>query len=184
MNLPSRLVLATGNAGKRLEWERLLEGSGVELVHLDLPSPPETGATCRENAELKALAAHRASGLPALADDVGLEVEALDGAPGVALRPWAEALGGWPAARAELARVTGSAATYVCGVALAEAGGVVSVEARTPGRIVAERGDGPGTEPCFVPEGETRTLAELPEEERRRVHHRAAALAALLRAIS
>jgi XTP/dITP diphosphohydrolase len=173
-------VLATGNAGKRREWERLLEGRGVELLHLDLPSPTEDGVTCRDNAVLKAVAAHRATGLPALADDVGLEVEALGGAPGTELRPWAEGLGGWPAARRALAEVAGSPATYVCGLALADAGGVHAVEARTPGRVVAPRGEGPGVEACFVPHGDDRTLAELPWEDRVKVHHRAVALASLL----
>lgn len=112
-----RLLLATSNPDKVAEWRRIAPGVEWE-VDPSLPSPDETGATCAENARLKARAAWLATGRRALGDDVGLWVEALGGGPGVDLKPWAESLGGWEAARAALAAVAGSRAVYRCGLAL------------------------------------------------------------------
>ncbi len=100
MTLPKRLVLATGNPGKVEEWRALLPD--VDLVVPDLPSPEEDEATYAGIAALEARAAAAATGLAALGDDVGLEVDALDGAPGLETRRWAEARGGWAPAGAEL----------------------------------------------------------------------------------
>jgi XTP/dITP diphosphohydrolase len=172
--IPPRLVLATGNAEKRAEWARRLPG--IELVPFDGPSPAEDADDYVGNAVFKARAA--ATALPALGDDVGLEVDALGGRPGLETRRWADSLGGWDAARTELARVAGSGATYACGLALAWPDGRVETAlGRVRGTIVAARGDGPGLEPCFVPDGETRTLAELGESSP--LHHRSLALRSL-----
>lgn len=177
--LPPRLLLATGNPAKVAEWRRLLAGRVELVVRDDLPSPVEDGATCAENALVKARAAHAATGLPTLADDVGLWVDAMDGRPGLELRRWADELGGWPAARAALAEVAGSPATYVCGVALVDGATERWIEARTAGTIAAPRGEGPGVEACFVAHGATGTLPELSADERAAVHHRHRALRAL-----
>lgn len=176
MNLPRRLALATGNADKRAEWARRLPG--IELVEVDLPSPVEDAADYVGNALIKARAAAAATGLPALGDDVGLEVDALGGRPGLETRRWAEALGGWVAARSALP--VGSGATYACGLALAWPDGTVQTALGTVrGLIVPARGEGPGFEPCFVPEGDARTLAELGPSDPS--HHRSRALTGLTR---
>lgn len=180
-SLPRRLLLATGNPAKVAEWRRLLPDLEL-VVREDLPSPVEDGATCADNALLKARAAFAATGLPSLADDVGLWVEALGGRPGLELRRWADELGGWPAARAALAEVTGSPASYGCGIAWVHGGGERTAEVRVPGTIVAARGEGPGVEACFVAEGTVGTLPELSPEERSRVHHRHVALRTLTEA--
>lgn len=177
MRLPPRLVLATGNREKRAEWRARLPG--IEVVDARLPSPVEDAADYVGNARIKAVAASRATGLPALGDDVGLEVDAMGGRPGLETRRWAESLGGWGPARAALARVAGSSATYACGLALAWPDGrVIEALGAVRGTITAPRGDGPGLEPCFVPDGEARTLAELGAAHPR--HHRSIALRALL----
>lgn len=180
MTFPAQLVLATGNAGKRAEWAPILAALGVEVVPAELPSPTEDAPDAAGNALEKAHAAARATGLPALGDDVALEVDALGGLPGTGLRRWAEALGGWQVARATLAASVGSRATYRCALALAWPDGrVLTGEGAVAGTIARPRGAGPGLEPCFVPDGETRTLAELPPDARERLHHRARAWRAL-----
>jgi XTP/dITP diphosphohydrolase len=178
--LPSPLLLATGNADKVREWRTLVP----DLVVRDgLPSPDETGATCEENARLKAVSAALATGLPALGDDVGLDVEALGWGPGKDLKPWAEALGGWDAAREALARL-GGRARYHCALAIAWPDGrVVSVDAVVSGRVGAPAGHGPGVEPCFTPDGATASLSELPAAERAERHHRHLALRLLHAAV-
>lgn len=175
------LVLATGNPGKIAELGRLLEKHGITSEHRDLPSPEEDAPTYEGNAALKAVAAARLTGLPSLGDDVGLEVEALGGAPGLVLRPWAEALGGWEEARQFLGSLAGSRATYRCGLALAEPDGTVRTAlGSVTGTIVPPTVDGFGVEPCFQADGTDVSLAALPPDERDRVHHRALALKALL----
>jgi XTP/dITP diphosphohydrolase len=178
---PTHLVLATGNAGKIAELGRLLGARGITTEARDLPSPEEDAATCDGNAAIKALAAARATGLPCLGDDVGLEVDALGGAPGVMLRPWVESLGGWAEACAFLATLEGSPATYRCGLALAWPDGTVRTAlGSVTGTIVAPIGEGPGTEPCFRADGTDAPLPALSAAERDRVHHRAVALRLLL----
>ena len=183
MTLPQRLVLATGNPGKAAEWRALLAPLGVEIIDPgDLPSPEEDALTSAGNALLKARAAASATGLPALADDVGVEVAALSGAPGLHTRRWAEDLGGWEAARRRLLDdAPGSEATYHCGVALAWPDGrCVAATAAMVGRIGPVGSEGPALEPVFWPDGAPRPTSELQGEERWRWHHRSRALDMLL----
>jgi XTP/dITP diphosphohydrolase len=175
---PPTVVLATGNPDKVAEWRLLAPEVGWTVVP-GLPSPDETGSTVVENAVIKARAAFLATGLPALGDDVGLWVEAWSGAPGLDLKPWAESLGGWVAARAALAEVAGSPATYRCGVALCGPTGLLTAEGVAHGHVAPADGDGPGVEPCFVPGGQQRSLASLAPDLRRSLHHRVRALQAL-----
>ena len=192
-----RIVVATGNPGKLAELERILDGLGVELVpmtDLDLPSPVEDGDTFEANALIKARAASRATGLAALADDSGLEVDALDGAPGVRSARYAadhpEYGAGDDANNArlvhELADVPadGRTARFVCAAALVlPDGDEVTERGAMEGRIVdVPRGDGGfGYDPHFISEGETRTNAELTADEKDARSHRGAAFRALRR---
>ncbi len=188
---PGRLVLATHNAGKAREFAALLAPHGLEVVSagsLGLPEPEETGATFHANAALKALAAAQATGLPALADDSGVEVAALGGAPGVRTADWAMLPGGgrdYAAAMARIAREDGSAerrCAFVAVLALAWPDGhVEQAEGRCEGHWVAPpRGtQGFGYDPIFVPDGEARTFGEMPAEDKARFSHRARAFAAL-----
>lgn len=177
----AHVVLATGNTGKIADLGRLLTERGITSEWQDLPSPDEDAPTCEGNAAIKAVAAARATGLPCLGDDVGLEVDALGGAPGVMLRPWAEALGGWGEARAFLETLACSPATFRCGLALAWPDGRVQTAlGSVAGVLVPPTGDGPGVEPCFRAEGTEGSLSALPAAERDRIHHRAVALRLLL----
>jgi len=190
-----RLVVASHNAGKVREIGELLAPFGLDVVSaaaLDLPEPEETEPDFAGNARLKAVAAAKASGLPALADDSGLVVEALGGAPGIHSARWAEGDGGRDFMRA-MTRVweeleARSApeprrAHFVCALALAWPDGATRVfEGRVHGRIVwPPRGNhGFGYDPIFLPEGESRTFGEMPPEEKHAMSHRARAFAKLL----
>ncbi len=190
---PGRLVLATHNAGKAREFAGLLAPHGLEVVSaasLGLPEPAETGETFHANAALKALAAARAVGLPALADDSGLEVAGLGGAPGVRTADWAMRPDGtrdYAAAMARIAAEDASAArrcAFVAVLALAWPDGHVEhAQGRCEGHWVAPpRGaQGFGYDPIFVPDGEARTFGEMTAEEKARFSHRARAFAALRR---
>jgi len=191
-----RLVLATRNAGKVVELRRILAavGSEVELLGAeDLPGLPdvaETGRTFADNALLKArtIAAH--TGLPAIADDSGLRVEALNGMPGIFSARWAGRHGDDEAnLRLLLAQISdlpddARAASFVCAAALALPDGRDAVvEGVLAGRLVREpRGSGGfGYDPIFVPDAETadRTTAELEPDEKDAISHRGRALRAL-----
>ncbi len=175
---PSPVVIATGNPGKHAEWVQLLAPYGVEVRSRPLPSPEEDAASYAGNAEIKALAAASSLVCPALGDDVGLEVRAMNGGPGLETRRWAEAQGGWARARQALAETAaGSRATFLCALALAWPDGhVVRTTAAVSGHVVAPVGEGPGFEPCFVPEGAPAALPALDGELRSRFHHRHVAL--------
>ena len=187
MRLPRRLVLATKNLDKAREVRAVLAvvAPGVELAEgAGWPDVEESGATLEENARLKARAVAAATGLPALADDTGLEVAALDGAPGVRTARFAGPSAGYAANRAALlAALAGAAdrrARFRTVVALVTPGGEeVLAEGVLEGRITtAERGDGGfGYDPIFEVEGQT--LAEMGEDHKNRISHRARALAAL-----
>jgi len=187
MGLPHRLVLATKNLDKVREVRAVLAvvAPGVELAEgVGWPDVEESGATLEENARLKARAVAAATGLPALADDTGLEVAALDGAPGVRTARFAGPSAGYAANRAALlAALAGAAdrrARFRTVVALVTPGGEeVLAEGVLEGRITtAERGDGGfGYDPIFEVEGQT--LAEMSEDHKNRISHRARALAAL-----
>lgn len=183
-----QLLLATNNEGKVAEFRYLLDGCGWQLVtpadvgvNLDVD---ETGQTYLENATIKALAFARTSGLTSLADDSGLEVDALDGRPGIfsARYAGADLTDGERVAALleELAGVSEGARTarFRCVIAIATANGEVrSVEGTVEGRIAVEpRGEnGFGYDPVFEPPERGLTVAELPASEKHAVSHRGVA---------
>ena len=195
---PGKLVIASHNEGKVREIRALLAPFGIEPVsasELDLPEPVETGTTFFANAELKARSAADLSGLPALADDSGLCVDALGGDPGVFTADWAETTGGtrdWGLAMRKvedaLAAVpeAGRDAHFICVLALAWPDGHVEwFEGRAEGSLTwPPRGTvGFGYDPVFVPLGDTRTFAELDPAEKHAISHRADAFAKLVAAV-
>lgn len=189
--LPGRLVLATHNGGKAREFAALLAPHGLEVVSaasLGLAEPEETGETFHANAALKALLAARATGLPALADDSGVEVAALGGAPGVRTADWAMRPDGgrdYAMAMARIAREDRSPdrrCAFVAVLALAWPDGHLEhAEGRCEGHWVhPPRGaNGFGYDPMFIPEGESLTFGEMTPAEKSRFSHRARAFAAL-----
>lgn len=192
---PTRLLLATHNAGKLTELRRILapEAPGVDVAGLDdvdsYPEPRETEPTFAGNALLKARAGVQASGLPTLADDSGLCVDALNGMPGVLSARWS----GRPTDdRRNLTLLLDQlvdvpderrTAAFCCVVALAHPDGTEqTVEGRLSGRIAdAPRGDGGfGYDPIFCPDDATETLAEMGPEAKDAISHRGRALRAIL----
>jgi XTP/dITP diphosphohydrolase len=189
-----RLLVASHNRGKVEEIADLLSDLGIAVLaagDLGLPVPDETGATFADNARLKAHAAARAAGLPALADDSGLAVAALGGAPGVRTADWAETPGGrdfalamrrtWAALEAAAVPEPRRAA-FVCALCLAwPDGDEALVEGRIEGRIVwPPRGDrGHGYDPIFLPDGHDQTFGEMDRWAKNRISHRARAFARL-----
>ena len=191
----TKLLLATRNAGKLAELQRLLETAvpGVEVVGLrdveGYPEAPETGATFAENALLKAREAVRYTGLPAVADDSGLTVDALNGMPGVLSARWSGRHGDDDANTAlllgQIADVPDErrGAAFVCAAALVTPDGTERVlERQWRGRVLREkRGtNGFGYDPVFVPEGLQVTSAELSPDEKDARSHRGQAFAALV----
>ncbi len=190
------IVLATRNAGKARELTILLQGLAERVeslsAHPRVALPPETGSTYLENAMAKARAVHAALGEPALGDDSGLEVEALGGAPGIHSARYA---GPGATDRAnnesllrELRGVAGErrAARFRCVLALVRGpDDVVASEGVCEGRILeVPRGTrGFGYDPLFLPDGEALTFAELPDERKNAISHRARAAAALREAL-
>ena len=186
-----RLLLGTRNAGKVIELRALLKGLDVELQAVsDLaeapPDPPEDAPTYAENAVFKALAYARATGLETIADDSGLEVDALGGAPGVRSRRFF----GEDASPAERNRmllglldgVTDRTARFVAVIALADPDGrVETFDGEVRGEIAeSPRGeDGFGYDPVFVIAGDGRTMAEVPRDEKNAISHRGLAAAKL-----
>ncbi|MEA1830745.1 RdgB/HAM1 family non-canonical purine NTP pyrophosphatase [Methylobacterium durans] len=175
--LSGRVVIATHNAGKLVEMRELLAPFGVEAVsagELNLPEPEETGTMFSENAAIKALAAAEASGLPAFADDSGLCVDALDGAPGLFSARWAGASKDFSGAMArilsELERrgATNRRAHFVSALVLAWPDGHTELfEGRVFGDLVEPRGTaGFGYDPMFRPDGFDRTFGEISSEEK------------------
>ena len=193
--MSTRLLLATRNAGKLAELQRLLESAvpGVEVVGLrdvpEYPEAPETGATFEENALLKAREAVRHTGLPAVADDSGLAVDALNGMPGVLSARWSGRHGDDGANTAlllaQLADVPDErrGAAFVCAAALVVPGGAEQVlERRWRGKVAREKrgSNGFGYDPVFLPEGLEVTSAELAPAEKDARSHRGQAFAALV----
>jgi XTP/dITP diphosphohydrolase len=179
-----RLVIASGNAGKLREYRDLLFGAGVELVAFDT-EVDEAGETYADNARLKAESAMARSGLASLGDDSGLEVEALDGFPGIR----SARLGPTQQERTAelLQRLDGVPrpwnARFVCVIALAVPGQETRFfEGECRGEVVPEwRGEaGFGYDPIFLVPGTGKTFGEMPPEEKRKYSHRAAAARALL----
>ncbi|HEX5993895.1 MAG TPA: RdgB/HAM1 family non-canonical purine NTP pyrophosphatase [Jiangellales bacterium] len=191
-----RVVLATRNQHKVTEIRRILERAGapVDLLPVSefegVEDIPETGLTFAENALLKAHAVAAATGLPVIADDSGISVDALNGMPGVFSARWSGRHGDDAAnlrlLLAQLAEVPESrrGASFVCVAALARPDGrEVVEEGRVIGKIIREpRGTGGfGYDPIFVPTGESRTTAEMPPAEKDAVSHRGRAFTALAR---
>lgn len=180
--MTARLVLATRNPGKVRELQRILDGLPVTLLDaadVDLPEVVEDGDSFVANAVLKARSAARHSGLPAVADDSGLEVDALGGEPGVRSARYAGAHGDDDAnLRLVLERLRGATdrrARFVCAAALTLPDGRYwTVEAALEGEIVlAPRGTGGfGYDPIFQPLGEERTTAEMPPADKDAISHR------------
>jgi XTP/dITP diphosphohydrolase len=192
-----RLVVATHNRGKLEEIAALLAAYPVEVVSaadLGLPEPAETETTFLGNARIKAHAAARASGLPALADDSGIEIDALGGAPGVYAADWAETGNGRDFVQAmtrawgELEAVQAPCprtARFRCTLVLAWPDGhEEAFEGRIDGRCVwPMRGEqGHGYDPMFQPDGHDVTLGEMDRWAKNRISHRADAMAKLVAA--
>jgi XTP/dITP diphosphohydrolase len=179
-----RLVIATGNTGKLREYRELLAGAGVELVAFD-SEVDEVGESYAENARLKAETAAERSGLPALGDDSGVEVEALGGFPGIRsarLGPTQEERTAELLKRLEGKRRPWNA-RFVCVLALADPGQATQLfEGECRGEIVPEwRGAaGFGYDPVFLVPGTGKTFGEMPPEEKQLYSHRARAVRALL----
>lgn len=189
---PGRLVVASHNAGKVKEINELLAPHAIEAVsagELGLGEPEETEKTFLGNALLKTQAAAEASGLPALADDSGLETAALGGAPGVYSARWAGGSRDFSAAMARVERelkAAGAAdysARFVCVLALAWPDGhAETFEGEVRGRLVfPPRGkQGFGYDPIFLPDGEAETFGEMPAEKKHAMSHRANAFRKLI----
>ncbi|MGB6536940.1 MAG: RdgB/HAM1 family non-canonical purine NTP pyrophosphatase [Xanthobacteraceae bacterium] len=174
-------MIATHNSGKLAEMRELLARYGIETVsagELGLAEPEETGMTFCDNARIKAQAAANATGLPAFADDSGLAVDALAGAPGIYSARWAgpdKDFGRAMEAIEQKLRESGAAtldhrkAQFVCALCIAWADGhVEEFEARVDGTLVwPPRGEqGFGYDPMFLPDGHSRTFGEMTSEEK------------------
>jgi XTP/dITP diphosphohydrolase len=180
-----RLLLATRNAHKVREFERLLPGLELDALPDDVVAPPETGTTYAENALIKARAAAAATGRAAIADDSGVEAEALGGRPGVrsARFAGADASDGENLAKLRREAPPGSRLEYVCVIAHVAPGGEETLfHGRCSGTMAGEGAGtrGFGYDPVFVPDGERRTMAELGDEEKDAISHRGLAARALL----
>ncbi|OAN72214.1 non-canonical purine NTP pyrophosphatase, RdgB/HAM1 family [Rhodobacteraceae bacterium EhC02] len=190
-----RLLVATHNKGKLDEIADLLVPFGVSVVgaaELNLPEPDETETTFAGNARIKAHAAAQATGLPALADDSGIAIDALDGAPGVYTADWAETPNGrdfvmaMTRAHEELEAANAPqprTARFCCTLVLAWPDGHDEVfEGVMPGKIVwPMRGDqGHGYDPIFQPDGYDQTFGEMDRWEKNRISHRADAFGKLV----
>lgn len=190
----SELLLASRNAKKLAEMRRIVEPAVAHLRVLgldDVPAydeVPETGATFADNALIKARAGFEHTGLPTVADDSGLAVDALNGMPGVLSARWCGRHGD---DEANLRLVLGQladtpderlGAAFICAVALVSSHGEVVVDGRMPGRLVrTPRGtNGFGYDPIFVPSAYQVTSAELPSEEKDAISHRGQALRAIV----
>ena len=185
----ARLVIASHNAGKVEEITALLARFGVETIaasSLGLSEPEETGTSFEANAALKAEAAAHATGLPALADDSGLVVPALGGAPGIYSARWAGPAKDFRRAMERVHRELGDQARdamFVAVLALARPEGWTDLfRGEVRGTLTwPPRGDkGFGYDPMFIPRGGTLTFGELDPAEKHRISHRARAFAKLV----
>lgn len=184
-----KLLLATRNQHKKQELAAMMEGLGIEVLTLDevpeLPEVDEDGETFQDNAVKKAALTARASGYTCLADDSGLEVQALNGRPGVYSARFAGPQADDRMNNEKLVDLlkeldpSQRAARFVCVIAIADPSGrIQAVEGECPGTITLEaRGsDGFGYDPLFIPDGYQQTFAELGSEEKNRISHRGQAL--------
>ena len=185
----ARLVIASHNPGKVEEIAALLAPFAVETVaagSLGIAEPEETGDSFEANAALKAKAASAASGLPALADDSGLVVPALGGAPGIYSARWAGPAKDFGLAMARVQQELGAKdrrARFVAVLALAWPGGNTDLfRGEVEGSLTwPPRGDrGFGYDPMFIPQGANLTFGEIDPAEKHRISHRARAFAKLV----
>ena len=195
MKLGPTLVVASHNPGKVREIKELLAPFGIETrgaSELGLPEPEETEATFAGNAALKARAAADASGLPALADDSGLAVAALDGAPGIYSARWAGEAKDFSFAMKRIERelkeksARDMAAKFVCALAIAEPGRDAAIfEGEVHGHLTfPPRGTkGFGYDPIFVADGMSETFGEIEPAQKHAMSHRARAFAKLVAAL-
>ncbi len=190
------MILASRNDHKVRELGEILPGSDLRALPDEVELPPETGTTFEENALIKARAAREATGEVVIADDSGLEVDELDGRPGVYSARYAgeEATDGENLSKvlADLAAASGEpdgsgTGRYVCVIALIDDAGEHLFRGTCEGRLIQDpRGDGGfGYDPAFIPEAtgpdDTRTMAELSPEEKNAISHRGAAATLLAR---
>lgn len=194
-NTTNSIVLATGNPGKIRELRELLRDIPFELKSLsdfdDIKEVEETGSTFRENAVIKACGFAQQTRLVSLADDSGLEIEALGGAPGVESARFAGAGAGYDVKIAKLLGLldesgdTERRARFVCVMALSDSSGRVihAVEGICAGSIAhSPRGNiGFGYDPIFVPDGFDQTFSELGDDVKQRISHRARATELIIR---
>ena len=186
----TKLVLASHNSGKVREIAALLTPYNVTVLsagELGLEAPPETGVTFAQNAELKAMAAATATGLPALADDSGLAVTALNGRPGVRSARWAGPGGNFSDAMQRVHEMIeghpDASAKFVCALTLCWPDGhCETFEGAVEGTLVWPlRGEnGFGYDPMFVPDGHTMTFGEMDPEKKHAISHRAIAFQKLI----
>lgn len=193
--IPGKLIAATHNAGKVRELRDLMEPLGFEIVSaidLDLPEPEETETSFTGNAILKARAAAEATGAPALSDDSGLAVTALNGAPGIYSARWAGEPRNFYNAMQKVEDELGQSGTsdrrakFVCALAIVWPDGHAEVfEGEVHGELVwPPRGDlGFGYDPVFVAQGETITFGEMDPERKHAMSHRGDAFAKLKKAL-
>ncbi len=179
-----RLLLATRNAHKLREFERLLPAVELDPLPDGVDTPPEDGDTYAANALIKARAAVAATGRAAIADDSGIEAEALGWAPGVRTARFAgeHATDGENLARLAAEAPAGTRLRYVCVIAHVDADGTERIfEGTTDGTVAdAPRGEGGfGYDPLFVPVRDSRTMAELSDAEKDAISHRGRAARAL-----
>ncbi|MCL1036843.1 RdgB/HAM1 family non-canonical purine NTP pyrophosphatase [Shewanella submarina] len=191
-----QIVLASGNKGKLKEFAEMLQDFKVEVLpqsQFDVPEVAETGTTFVENAIIKARHAAEITGLPAIADDSGLEVDALDGAPGIYSARYsgdnATEVGNYQKLLTNLEGVEQRSARFQCVLVYmrhAKDPTPVICQASWEGRIgfepVGEQGH--GYDPVFIPENETRSAAQLSADEKNAVSHRGKALELLVKAMS
>jgi XTP/dITP diphosphohydrolase len=179
-----RLVIASHNEGKVRELAELFAPFGIECISaksLNIPEPEETGASFAENAKLKAVAAAKAAGMLALSDDSGLEVAALDGAPGIHSARWGGSERDFGLAmqrvhcELEAKSVTTPRANFICALALASPdGSAQAFEGKVFGTLTWPRrgAKGFGYDPIFVPDGYNETFGEMARELKNRLSHR------------
>ena len=190
----TKILLASRNTKKLAEMRRIVEPAvpQLQVVGLDDVAPyvevPESGATFADNALIKAREGFAHTGLPTVADDSGLTVDALNDMPGVLSARWSgrhgDDLANLELVLGQLADTPDDrlAAAFVCAVALVSGSGEVVVHGRMPGRLIrAPRGaNGFGYDPIFVPEGFELTSAELPSQQKDAISHRGQALRAIV----
>lgn len=181
-----RVVVGTRNAHKIQELERILAPlvPGLELIPAQGPAPEEDGETFSDNALIKARSAYADSGMPAIADDSGLVVGALDGRPGLYSARYSgtgDDEENTALVLSQMAGVDNRAAYFVCAAALVHSGGEVVLEARWEGTLAPEPsgGGGFGYDPIFIPHGHSVTSAELSAADKDVLSHRGQAFRSL-----